>query len=239
MSNRKIYRHSSNEGSVIEFDMYGKAVKLFVADAKYRAVKPWRASSTDTSLSNFMGDYQCINPTADGDDRGSPLSYNLTDQELQARLPSFKTDKTAKENTDALMAYNDTEAAHWCRAQNISGVGALDLPNIYELIVLYLEADNIDALDPTAEQYPNMMLGYKATNGRFYNIFGYTWSSTEHGSSHARVVGWSGDVFDDTESHSYGVVPVKELPIIGMMPKLRCPRRYMRDYSDKMNRFGI
>ena len=185
---RKIYRHSSNEGSVIEFDMYGTPIKLFVADAKYRAVKPWRTSGADTSLNNFMGDYQCINPNAGSDDRGSPLSYNLTDQELQAQFPGFKTDKTAKENTDALMTYNDTEAA-----------------------VLYLEADNLDALDPTAEQYPDMMLGYKATNGRFYNIFGYTWSSTEHGSSHARVIGWSGDAFDDTVGNNYGVVPVKEL----------------------------
>lgn len=234
MSDRKIYRHFSNEGSVIEFDMYGTPIKLFVADAKYRDVKPWRTRSTDASVDNFMGDYHRINPIADGDDRGSPLSYNLTDQELQARFPSFKTDKTAKENTDALMTYDDTEAAHWCRAQNISGVGALDLPNIYELVVLYLEADNIDALDPTAEQYPNMMLGYKATNGRFYNIFGYTWSSTEHGSSHARVIGWSGDVFGDTVHNNYGVIPVKELSIsqyrkpyffIGMMPKLRCIHR--------------
>lgn len=216
MSNRKIYRHPSNEGSVIEFDMYGAQVKLFVADAKYRTVKPWGASGTDASLDIFAGDCQYINPSDDSDNRSGPLSYNLTDQELQARFPRFKADKTAKENTDVLMTYNDTEAAHWCRAQNISGVGALDLPNIYELMVIYLESDNLDALDPTAEQYPNMMLGYKmlgykATDGRFYNTSGYTWSSTEHNPYGARSVNYRGRVIWDGKTNSCGVVPVKEL----------------------------
>ena len=35
---RSIYRHSSNEGSVIEFDYWGTPMKLFVADAKYRGL---------------------------------------------------------------------------------------------------------------------------------------------------------------------------------------------------------
>lgn len=112
------------------------------------------------------------------------------------------------------MTYDDTEAAHWCRAQNISGVGNLDLPNIYELIVIYLESDNIDTLDPTAEQYPDMMLGYKATNGRFNSVLYQYLTSTECSHSHIRDVrsnGFAGNL--GKYGDSYGVVPVKELSI--------------------------
>ena len=196
--------------------MFGKAVKLFVADAKYRGNTPWstQSHSIDTPLDNFTDDIKYINPNSQEDDFTQPLTYNLTDQELQARFPSFKTDKTAKENTDVLMTYNDTEAAHWCRAQNISGVGNLDLPNIYELIVIYLESDNIDTLDPTAEQYPDMMLGYKATNGRFNSVLYQYLTSTECSHSHIRDVrsnGFAGNL--GKYGDSYGVVPVKELSI--------------------------
>ena len=214
MPNRKIYRHSSNEGSVIEFNMYGKAVKLFVADAKYRAVKPWRTYGADTSLDNFRGDYRCINPIADGDDRGGALSYNLTDQEIQTRFRRFMVDKTAKENTDALMTYDDTEAAHWCRAQNISGVGDLDLPNAYELMVIYLESDRLDALDPTASSYPQYMLGCKNPNGRFSpESNNRYWTSTEVSAERAITVDNEGDlnINNGVKTSARGVLPVKEI----------------------------
>ena len=221
---RKIYRHESNEGSVIEFDMYGTPVKLFVADAKYRDIKRWGLFQVDTPLDNFQEDYRWINPGNTPDDESQPLSYSLTDQELQAQFHSFKSDKTARENTDVLMQCNndmnddfdnDNEAVHWCRAQNIPGIGNLDLPNIYELMIIYLEADNIDTLDPTIEQYPDMMLGHKSTYGRFRWL--RPWSSTEgdivDGKSYcARSIteeGYVGNAVRGIES--CGVLPVKEL----------------------------
>lgn len=209
-TSRKIYRHSSNEGSVIEFDMYGSKVKLFVADAKYRAVKQWGAYGVDTALGNFNNDINSINP-ADSDNKQDPLDYNLTDVELQSRFSTLRTISTAKASTDILMQYNDTEAAHWCRAQSIDGIGNLDLPNIYELMVIYLEADNLDALDPTAGQYPNMMLGHQATNGRFYNTSGRYWSSTEFNNNQARHVRYDGQATNSSKQRSYGTIPVKEL----------------------------
>lgn len=221
---RKIYRHESNEGSVIEFDMYGTPVKLFVADAKYRAIKEWGLQVTDTPLENFQEDYRWINPGNVPDDESKPLSYSLTDQELQAQFPSFKSDKTARQNTDVLMQCNndmnddfdnDNEAVHWCRAQNIPGIGNLDLPNIYELMIIYLEADNIDTLDPTIEQYPDMMLGHKSTYGRFRRL--RPWSSTEgdnfnNRSYTARSITEEGHVgYGGRGIESCGVLPVKEL----------------------------
>ena len=209
---RKIYRHSSDAGSIIEFNMYGAPVKLFVADAKYRANKIWGLQGTGTPLVNLQGDFRYISPHNTGDHRNEPLGYEITDAELQAKFPSFKADKTARENTDVLVVYDEAQAAHWCRNLAIEGVGNLDLPNIYELMILYLEADNLDALDPTAEQYPNMMLGYKATNGRFFNISGMVWSSTEYSAKGARPVNCHGYVgYGSKNYESLGVVPVKEL----------------------------
>ena len=223
---RKIYRHESGEGSVIEFDMYGTPVKLFVADAKYRAIKEWRLNHVDTPLDNFQEDYRWINPGNAPDDESKPLSYSLTDQELQAQFPSFKSDKTARQNTDVLMQCNndmdddfdnDNEAVHWCRAQNIPGIGNLDLPNIYELMIIYLEADNIDTLDPTLGQYPDMMLGHKSTYGRFRQL--RPWSSTEgyivdgtsYGARSITEEGYVGEYTRLPDIGMSGVLPVKEL----------------------------
>lgn len=209
---RKIYRHSSDAGSVIEFDYWGTPVKLFVADAKYRANKIWGLQGTDTPLVNLQDDFHYISPRNTGDPRNQPLAYEVSDTELQAKFPSFKADRTARENTDVLITYDETQAAHWCRTQVIDGVGALDLPNIYELMVIYLEADQIDALDPTAEQYPWLALGYKATNGRFFNISGMVWSSTEYSAKGARPANCHGFVgYGSKNYESLGVAPVKEL----------------------------
>lgn len=209
---RKIYRHSSDAGSVIELNMFGAPVKLFVADAKYRTNKIWGLQGTDTPLVNLQDDFHYISPRNTGDPRNQPLAYEVSDTELQAKFPSFKADGTARENTDVLMTYDETQAAHWCRTQVIDGVGALDLPNIYELMVIYLEADRIDALDPTAEQYPWLALGYKATNGRFFNISGMVWSSTEYSAKGARPANCHSFVgYGSKNYESLGVVPVKEL----------------------------
>lgn len=188
---RKIYRHSSNEGSVIEFDFYGTPMKMFVADAKYRSNgKHYGQYQVDLPLKGFLIEGY-INPSDIGDDQSSALTYNLTDQELQDRFPSFSTVETAKAATDILMQYDDTDAAHHCRAQVIDSVGALDLPNIYELIILYLESDNIDALDPSADDHPELKLGCTNPNGRFNG--NSAWASTEYDLNSSRVVMKTGD----------------------------------------------
>lgn len=212
LSERKIYRHKSGEGSVIEFDMYGTPVKLFVADAKYRTNKIWGLQGTDTPLENFMDDYLYISPKNTGDERDSPLFYQLSDAELQNKFPSFIEDKTAKYNTDVLMEYSQASAAHWCREQNIDGIGRLDLPNLYELMVIYLESDRLDTLDPTCEMFPTMKLGCSAPRGRFFNTSALCWSSTEATAKGARLVNCHGYVGYGSKNYdSLGVIPVKEL----------------------------
>lgn len=208
---RKIYRHSSNAGSVIEFDYWGTPVKLFVADAKYRNVGlAYDSIEEDNENPKITTGGGYINGSADP--YSKPLAYNKTDNEVQRWMPSLVGDGTAKSNTDSLMKFDTTEAAHHCRNQNISGIGQLDLPNLYELIILYLESDNIDALDPTAEANRDNMLGFKSTRGRFsINVNGVTHSSTESSSYDNWWINRDGLVYADGKRNPLAVVPVKEL----------------------------
>ena len=210
-SGRRIYRHSSNAGSVIEFDYWGAPMKLFVADAKYRGLN-LAYDTTNRSHGNpqlsVTTDY--FNGSSDNDTVA--LSYTKNDSWIQSTYSQLRNDGTAKSNTDKLMAYSSTQAAHHCRNQNISGVGQLDLPNLYELIILYLESDNIDALDPTASSNRNKALGKMNTYGRFdFNNHGWVWSSTEYSSDTAWAVGYFGGATSYNQANYAGVVPVREL----------------------------
>ena len=210
-SGRRIYRHSSNAGSVIEFDYWGTPMKLFVADAKYRGLN----LAYDTSYRSHGNPQLSVttayfNGSADNDT--AALSYTKNDSWIQSTYPQLRNDGTAKSNTDKLMAYSSTQAAHHCRNQDIPGVGQLDLPNLYELIILYLESDNIDALDPTAESNRAKALGKMNTYGRFdFNNQSLVWSSTENSSTYAWGVSYNGSAGNRNLNTSRGVVPVQEL----------------------------
>ena len=200
-SGRKIYRHESGQGSVIEIDYWGTPMKLFVVDAKYRGM-------------GFIYDTK-LRPT--GNPQLSVAANYLNGPEddlwVQRTYAALKNDGTAKSNTDTLMRFAsfETEAAHHCRKQDIPGVGQLDLPNLYELIVLYLESDNIDALDPTAEANIYRTLG-KMNPSRFDFGDGIaTWSSTEASGDYAWCIGSNGGVRAEDQFLYGRVVPVKEL----------------------------
>lgn len=210
-SGRKIYRHSSNAGSVIEFDYWGTKKKLFVADAKYRGLNlkydTTRQSHGNPSLSVTTNYF---NGSEDNDT--ASLTYTKSDTWIQSTYAALKNDGTAKSNTDFLMKFGTAEAAHHCRNQNISGVGQLDLPNLYELIILYLESDNIDALDPTAESNRDKALGKMNTRGRFdFDSVHAVWSSTENTTSNAWYVYYHGRAGSTNQNYNHGVAPVKEL----------------------------
>ena len=214
-SGRKLYRHSSNAGSVIEFDYWGSSMKLFVADAKYRGLAAY-----DDTTSQMHGNpmiavtHDYFNGSADI--KTEALTYNKDDAWIQSTYTDLRNDGTAKSNTDTLMKYSTTAAAHHCRNQDIPGVGQLDLPNLYELIILYLESDNIDALDPTAESNRDKALGKINPCGRFdFNNTRSVWSSTESGAMYYKAA-WH--VYDNGRAYNYsyqttvyGVAPVKEL----------------------------
>ena len=214
---RKLYRHSSNEGSVVEFDYWGTWTKLFVADAKYRGVH-LAYDTVERSHGNPQLTVTSAYFNRSADNNTEALTYTKDDAWIQSAYAALKNDGTAKSNTDFLMKVTATEAAHHCRNQNIPGVGQLDLPNLYELIILYLESDNIDALDPTVESNRGKALGMMGTNGRFYfngNI-NAVWSSTGYSDERAWRVGNQGKASTHHQNGGMnfahlGVAPVKEL----------------------------
>lgn len=190
MSNRKIYRHSSNEGSVIEFDMYGAPIKLFVADAKFRASLTFNSGDSTSNLPKF------ILPT-------KTLS-NLSDKQLQNTFKSLSKDGLARDNTDALMQHGTYEAARYCRSLE------LDLPNIFELIAIYQEADSLDALDPTVSDYDLYALGFKNPRGKF-GTNGAAWSSTLFSAKHSWCMTYRECLVQTPQWYCRTVIPVKEL----------------------------
>ena len=195
--------------------MFGKKVKLFVADAKYRGESVWYYTPAGTydgfdvpGISNIsIGEIRFQLPATEISE--APMG----DEELQTLMAPSKTTQTAEEATTQLSGYSYGNAGIYCRNQKIPGVGALDLPNLYELAVMYLESDNIDALDPTASLNANKLLGAKNPNGRFHiansgGIFSVSEVSADNTSG---VV--NGIARQMAKRYAAGVAPVKELSI--------------------------
>ena len=188
-------------------------MKLFVADAKYRATN----FSYDTTRQTHGNPQLSVTTTyfnGAADDPTEALTYTKDDAWIQSTYSQLRNDGTAKSNTDFLMKYATTQAAHHCREQDILGVGQLDLPNLYELIILYLESDNIDALDPTVGSNRDKALGKMNTKGRFgFGNQSAVWSSTEsdYGGRGMRIL-HNGRAYNTNTAVAYiGVTPVKEL----------------------------
>lgn len=209
---RKIERHPSGKGCVIPIDMFGKKLDLFVADAKYRAILPMSKLVTQTfDLNKVTFEEKRINPQGLPDLSWKPLPYNLTDIQIQQSFSALLLDKTAKENTLALK--KDFKAVKKCRRLNFKGLGKMELPNLFEAIILYLESDRIDALDPTVKDYPFFSLGVHGRKERLdcgYKAYG-VWSSTFTFNTKAYRVLPTGDVEKSILTSRSLVAPVKEI----------------------------
>ena len=120
---------------MIEIDYWGTPMKLFVADAKYRGLD-LKYDATPRGHGNpQIGGITAAYFNGAADDKTKPLTYTKNDAWIQSTYAALRNDGTAKSNTNILMGFATTEAAHHCRNQNIPGVGELDLPNLYELII--------------------------------------------------------------------------------------------------------
>lgn len=82
---RKLYRHLNGKGTVIEFNMFGQGMHMFVPDAAYRpAPASWGMFNREIpELQNFVGDVKVVSNTVD---KNSPMLRILTDAELQAEF---------------------------------------------------------------------------------------------------------------------------------------------------------
>lgn len=223
-SGRKLYRHSNNEGSVIEFDQYGKNTKLYVPDAKFRDFTAKRiasAAGTDiqlhTPILELKSEGYLLNSRKESDRPFYPEEF-LTDEQLQTKLDSmlnngtFANDFTAKQGTDAILTSlgASSGAASFARSLVPTGLIGCNLPNIYELSVIWLESDNIDSIDPTINEYSRNRLG---SPGRFKNNYFWTCTEVQYDDMYFYCLGFSydGKVLYTLRWRPFYVLPVLEL----------------------------
>lgn len=226
-SGRKIYRHSNNEGSVLVFDQYGTQTKLYVPDAKYRDFSYKEISAglgTNTQLHtpileiNSIDDYDYLLGLKKAFDEPFTNDEFLTDSQLQSKLDSmlssgtFADDFNAQDGTDAILLNLDatSQAALAVRDLVPTGLIGCNLPNIYELSVIWLESDNIDSIDPTINEYSNKGLGSPV---RFRT--GAFWTCTEihrvNNYFYRNTLADNGMVYHYTCNITHYALPVLEL----------------------------
>lgn len=223
--NRTVYRHSSLPGSVIEYNEFGVEKRILVADAAYRGTAPWKTSYTavsgvnqwshnyyPTCTANVIDSYTGWTELSSVADL-TPYSDKLTDAHFQAALTSTLKPvlQTAKEATDAMIRDGTCPAATFVRNKSI-GV-QLQLPNIYQLLVMYACGDLIDALDPTLAQYPTHALGKTVKNNNRWPISGAapTWASTDYSDTYTCGIYSDGHTGASFKRQNFGVVPVAEI----------------------------
>lgn len=170
---RKLYRHSSGMGTVIEFND-GVDRKVLVLDAAYRAqglsMVPL-ANMVNTSLSNY--NYPTCYVDGGSAEVTPSLCASVTDQTLNQYWPKDK--QTSRYNTDVWIAFGNCKAAEHCRSVLVDGVGC-DLPNVPTLLRVYCEGVLIDSMDPTVSKYPD----YCLTNWFEGISNSQVWTSNEH-----------------------------------------------------------
>ena len=202
----------------------GEIRKMEVIDAAYRntsiAYAPSSAYNYDnTALTNFSsagndGSWYIYNNTSYS--YTTALTSVFTNSLICSQWRNLYSDKTAKENTDAWMAnsyFNKSGyAPYWTRSLTVDG-GNWDIPNEFQLMVIFCCSDLLDEMDPTFSSNKSKGLGYKATNGRFRmnTTYARIWSSTESSSDAVRYVGYTGNCLYVNKTSTYGVVPIREL----------------------------
>ena len=219
-SGRKLWRHSNNEGCVLEFDEFGKTTKLFVPDAVYRSTSTYALIPIENQ-NNFNHANSIGAPHIQF--QGYIPPFYLTDLEsntdsalqtfLTQNIPNINTEWSAKQYTNAYLQYiPDSSACLFARSVVPTGLSGCDVPNVYELCVLWLEGANIDTYDPTVKENSNK----KMEN---FNFSGEVWASTEIVTKKSFLSTQFGAFYLDSHTiltefdrgNSYGVVPVLEL----------------------------
>ena len=194
---RTIYRHENNMGTVIEFSFFGVGKKLFVADQKYRFEPKsnsirFNAAGLDTShaidttqdvmLNGFEYKKHPYSKTGDNDwaqdfykrlddDWNKNLTYNRDDNWIQTTYPSLGNDGSAQQNTDNLIKIG-LKPVEQVREITIGDLGPMDIPNLFEAIIIYLEYDKLYSMDPTVtkeKKRPSIMTSsVVVTNSAYY-----------------------------------------------------------------------
>ena len=176
---RVIGRHVNWEGSVINFDQYGTRTNLYVPDAKYRSTAAY-ALITSSNQNNFNkedsigGPHIQSNSTVINIDNLESTTDSALQTFLTQNIPNINTEWTAKQYTNTYLQYiPDSQACLFARSVVPTELGACDIPNLYELCVLWLEGVNIDKNDPTVIENPDKKIE------EFNSSASSLWASTE------------------------------------------------------------
>lgn len=214
---RRIFRHSSNKGSVIDYLENGTPKKIFVPDGIFRpdirvlfgsgGVKIFDTKPVDKFIAVKGMEYA----------KGLNFITPCTDVELDTRLEPFQTNLDSIESTQEITRtydpYDGISHTYAANFVNIELAGfKFVLPSIHEMAVVWLESDNLDILDPTINKEENFRyLGVRNRGGRFG---GYSyWTNQEYNADHAYVFMATG-VIDKRPKvlkesrHYYKVLPI-------------------------------
>lgn len=217
-SGRVLWLDQGGEVINMAFDYWGQKKIMRLPCARHRALMKFGLYNLDNALlDNFAAHTSAF--------AGATYTREIdpvTDAQLQAALAAFKNDKSGHENTEVWVRADGggSLAALFCRNVNIAPYGPdyFDLPNIYELAVMFVEADEIDSLDESLAQYRQFALGRANSNGgRFYfaqgSPYGPALSSTEANSSSMLGIRYDATVraFPKKDT-SCGVIPCRAVP---------------------------
>ncbi len=219
-SGRTLQRHNSGKGTIVTWYNYAKSQQesFVVVDAQYRVKKGWgnvAVSGLNTyTTSNTSGNWH-LDGTGFMTIANGRWPCTMTDQALYDLWKNSFDTNTAKQNTDVLIANSTThKAAYYCRGVRL-GTEACDLPNITQLQIIAIEADQLDAMDPTAEDKATYAFGALNSESTTAYMYPYWWSSTYYGTSddscYARGVKYNGFCGFSLGSNPGSIVPVLEL----------------------------
>lgn len=223
---RKIYRHPTLQGSVIEYNEFGEDKKLLVADAVYRAQAKYKTTNYAVpGINDWQHSYFPIRPEntidilSDFTDLSNakslvPYEDKLTDTYFQEALTETLKPvlQSAKEATDYMIADGNCPGATFARSKSDDVGIELQLPNIYQLLVMYASGDVIDSIDPTLSSsiYRGALGRYPGNSYRWCS--GGAWSSTSYSFINGLFMFRYCAVRNGSKiSSSYFILPVAEI----------------------------
>lgn len=171
---RKLYRHSSGMGTVMEYtDVDSTNKKVLILDASYRSTS--KSASTNVCPStlkqlNASASEEIKNASGTNYVTGFTAATRLpmSDSYLNMIWPAAKVDShsSAYNTQQWLELAKDPAAAQYASAITVAGT-ACQVPNLNVALRIFIEANNLDALDPTLSANATKALGDANPNGFF------------------------------------------------------------------------
>lgn len=219
---RLFYRHPSEMGTVMEYRDKNGYKKLLVLDCAYRSKSiAFGTYGVDNSLINYIANSGYSNgyiPKTDNLTDNALINYSTTDYINSGGVTTgatnytyFEDDGSAKENCDIWMQSKDIDdtystpihgvpAVEFCRNIKVNGVSC-DLPNVQQMIRIWLEREMLTELDPTVSKNAGTKLSVSV----------YWHASTKYSAYYNWNVAYNGYVCARAKYNACYVCPVLEL----------------------------